>query len=157
MNRSLDTLGFSWMIEETLAGMAIPSWEDIQAIADIGVKEIISLTQYTNVHATGLQHYGINQNSFPIQTGKGPSIEQLNRIIAVIDNAIIDNKKVAVHCMTGIDQTGVVLAAFHMWQTQNYDHQEAMNHIRRLRKGSIKTAPQKSALKAFADHLKQQG
>ncbi len=66
---------------------------------------------------------------------------------------IIPPQGVAVHCMHGHGRTGTMLACY-LVKTRKMSGIDAINEIRRLRKGSIETHEQEKATVQFYQRIK---
>jgi len=90
---------------------ARPNDEDFKALADLGVKTIIDLTDNSREHeqpaveAAGLQYINI-----PMTDKAYPSMEQVNQFLKVVDDPATG--KFFVHCAGGRHRTGVVGAVY---------------------------------------------
>ena len=96
---------------------ARPKDGDYQALAELGVKTIIDLTDNSReyeqpaVEAAGLRYINI-----PMVDKSYPSIEQVNEFMKVVDDP--STGKFFVHCAGGRHRTGVVGAVYRF----NHDH-----------------------------------
>jgi len=94
-----------------------PEDKDYQALAQLGVKTIIDLTDNSReyeqpaVEAAGLRYINI-----PMVDKSYPSIEQVNEFMKVVDDP--STGKFFVHCAGGRHRTGVVGAVYRF----NHDH-----------------------------------
>jgi len=94
-----------------------PEDKDYQALAELGVKTIIDLTDNSReyeqpaVEAAGLRYINI-----PMVDKSYPSIEQVNEFMKVVDDP--STGKFFVHCAGGRHRTGVVGAVYRF----NHDH-----------------------------------
>jgi len=94
-----------------------PEDKDYQALAELGVKTIIDLTDNSReyeqpaVEAAGLRYINI-----PMVDKSYPSIEQVNAFMKVVDDP--STGKFFVHCAGGRHRTGVVGAVYRF----NHDH-----------------------------------
>jgi protein tyrosine/serine phosphatase len=90
---------------------ARPKDEDLKALAALGVKTIIDLTDNSReyeqpaVEAAGMRYVNI-----PMEDKSYPSIEQVNQFLKVIDDP--ETGKFFVHCAGGRHRTGVVGAVY---------------------------------------------
>ena len=142
-------VNFSWIRENVLAGMAFPSPAALDALADLGVGAVLTLTERPLGDVDGLvQHHE------PLIDFGTPDLGQLRRCVAFIDAQREASRAVVVHCMAGIGRTGTVLAAWLI--SQGMRAAQAIAEVRRLRPGSIETAGQAGALEAFAAAQKTQ-
>jgi protein tyrosine/serine phosphatase len=107
---------FGQMDERFFRG-ARPKDEDYQALAALGVKTIIDLTdnsmEYEKpaVEAAGLRYVNI-----PMVDKSYPSMDQINQFLKVVDDSATG--KFFVHCAGGRHRTGVVGAVYRF----NHDH-----------------------------------
>jgi protein tyrosine/serine phosphatase len=94
-----------------------PRDEDYQALAELGVKTIIDLTDNSReyeqpaVEAAGLRYINI-----PMVDKSYPRMEQINEFMKVVEDP--STGKFFVHCAGGRHRTGVVGAVYRF----NYDH-----------------------------------
>lgn len=117
---------------------ARPKEEDYKALAELGVKTIIDLTDNSReyeqpaVEAAGLRYVNI-----PMVDKSYPSIEQVNEFLKVVDDP--ETGKFFVHCAGGRHRTGVVGAVyrFHkanwsleqvMAEMEQYDFSSGFGH-----------------------------
>jgi protein tyrosine/serine phosphatase len=96
---------------------ARPNDEDFKALADLGVKTIIDLTdnsrEYEQPAAEGA---GLRYINIPMTDKAYPSMEQINQFLKVVDDPATG--KFFVHCAGGRHRTGVVGAVYRF----TYDH-----------------------------------
>ena len=94
-----------------------PDEKDYKALAELGVKTIIDLTDNSRdyeqpaVEAAGLRYINI-----PMVDKSYPSMEQINQFLKVVDDP--STGKFFVHCAGGRHRTGVVGAVYRF----NHDH-----------------------------------
>src|ERR1041384_5360342 len=97
---------------------ARPDEKDYKALAELGIKTIIDLTDNSReyeqpaVEAAGLRYVNI-----PMVDKSYPSIEQVNEFLKVVDDP--ETGKFFVHCAGGRHRTGVV-AAVYRFQKDNW-------------------------------------
>jgi protein tyrosine/serine phosphatase len=90
---------------------ARPEGDDFKALADLGVKTIIDLTDNSReyeqpaVEAAGLRYINI-----PMTDKAYPSMDQINQFLKVVDDP--ETGKFFVHCAGGRHRTGVVGAVY---------------------------------------------
>lgn len=82
-------------------------------LGELGVKTVINLrgedemsrTEQKEAETVGLKYFNIAMPGL-----SAPSDEQVNRVMAIIDNA--DNQPVFIHCKRGSDRTGTIVAVY---------------------------------------------
>lgn len=137
---------FSWVRDGRVAGMGFPHpdpWEELQAA---GITALLSLTEYPGP-ATPCPE-GFACLHVPLVDFGTPSLEDLERCVAWIDEQIAAGRGVAVHCFAGIGRTGTILAAWLV--SQGMEPDAAMEELRRLRPGSVETRGQADCVRRFA-------
>jgi len=103
---------------------ARPDEQDYKALAELGIKTIIDLTDNSReyeqpaVEAAGLRYVNI-----PMVDKSYPSIEQVNEFLKVVDDP--ETGKFFVHCAGGRHRTGVV-AAVYRFQKDNWTLDQVM-------------------------------
>ncbi|HEX6732123.1 MAG TPA: tyrosine-protein phosphatase [Pyrinomonadaceae bacterium] len=125
-------------LDERFYRGARPKDEDYKALAELGVKTIIDLTDNSReyeqpaVEAAGLRYVNI-----PMVDKSYPSIEQVNEFLKVINDP--ETGKFFVHCAGGRHRTGVVGAVYrfnnHGWnldqvlaEMEQYDFNSGFGH-----------------------------
>ncbi len=145
--------GFSWVERPRLAALAQPSErDDFVWLRAKGIQVLLALSEETP-HRDWINDAGLMVFHEPIEDFAAPSQEQLDRCVSVIDRAHGQDMGVAVHCTAGRGRTGTVLAAWLV--SRGKDAQQAIDHIRRLRPGSIETEDQQEAIQEFARRRRQ--
>jgi protein tyrosine/serine phosphatase len=107
-NIKIDNFG---QMDERFFRGSRPAEKDYQALADLGIKTIIDLTDNSReyeqpaVEAAGLRYINI-----PMVDKSYPSMEQINEFLKVVDDPATG--KFFVHCAGGRHRTGVVGAVY---------------------------------------------
>ncbi|MGQ0612948.1 MAG: phosphatase domain-containing protein [Planctomycetaceae bacterium] len=137
-------LNFSWIIQDAVAGMAMPRPEDLPFLQGKGIGAVVSLTEE---QPEGMEAFA--SLHLPVPDFEPPPLEDLRRATDFIRESLDSGRKVAVHCGAGIGRTGTVLAAFLV--TEGCGPDEAIQLIRALRPGSIETGEQEAIVRRFAE------
>ena len=138
---------FSWVIPDKLAGFSRPTEpESLKWLRSKGVELVMTLTEgpwpRTWVNDAGL--ICINE---PIEDYCAPTLEQLERIVQIIQRAHDSGMGVGVHCHAGVGRTGTILAA--VLVTRGMTSQDALAKVRIMRPGSVEMRAQEQVLHEF--------
>lgn len=143
---------FSWVDQGKLAGLALPRMTaEYQYLLDSGIKHLICLCERKPpYHDTcpELQLHHIKMADFT-----PPSRGQIERFLSIVEEANGKGEGVAVHCMHGHGRTGTMLACY-LVKSRGISGVEAIEEIRRLRRGSIETHEQEKAVVQFYQNTK---
>jgi protein tyrosine/serine phosphatase len=107
-----------------------PSPEGIQALADMGVRTVISLRwrrrhidgERQQVTALGMKYINISLNYLFL-----PREDYIQSFLNILDNA--DNRPIFVHCLHGADRTGLLLAIFRITR-QGWNVEDAYKEMK---------------------------
>jgi atypical dual specificity phosphatase len=145
--------GFYWVDKPRLAGLAQPeSEEDLDWLRQNGIEVLVCLTE-DPLRRDWINNAGLMVVHEPIPDMDAPTQEQLDRLVSAIERARASAIGVAVHCGAGLGRTGVVLAAYLVYQGRSA--RDAIARIRKLRPGSIETEEQAEAIAEFARRQKK--
>lgn len=106
---------------------ARPDEEDYKALAELGIKTIIDLTDNSReyeqpaVEAAGLRYVNI-----PMVDKSYPSMDQVNEFLKVVDDP--ETGKFFVHCAGGRHRTGVV-GAIYRFTKDNWNLEQVMTEM----------------------------
>lgn len=145
--------GFSWVIDNEIAGMARPDFraEGIwQWLADHNVGLVVSLTS-SAPDAGVLARYGLEGLHLPIPDFTPPDDASVDEFLAKARFYAHEGKAVVVHCGAGMGRTGTLIACYLV--DKGFDAAEAIQLVRRSRPGSIETAEQEEAVFNLARRL----
>jgi atypical dual specificity phosphatase len=147
--------GFSWVIENQLAGMSYPGSvasmeEDAEFLADHGIDVLISLTGGVP-DPDVLARYRIESFHLPIEDFRPPTLEQQVSFVEKTAQTLANGGRVGVHCAAGIGRTGTMLATYLVYLGSTAE--DAISRVRQLRPGSIETGAQEDSIRAYYEHL----
>jgi atypical dual specificity phosphatase len=150
--------GFAWLLPGRLAGTPWPGLihgpdYDLRLLADIGVTQLICLTEEKFDRDWAAQ-YGIGCLAHPMPDMQAPSLSQALAICRDIDAMLQAGQVIAVHCRAGLGRTGTVLAAYWLWRgSGKIDALSALEHVRRVEQGWVQSQRQVRFLEEFAQRL----
>ena len=143
---------FSWIIENKLAGSAIPtSIDEVQWVIEQGVKSIVTVREepLDNDWVKDVNYLHIMSNDMGV-----PEFDDLVSTVDFIHSRITNNEPVMVHCLAGMGRTGTILACY-LVKYQNIPADKAIQKIREERSGSIQSYPQEEIIFQFAKSLQK--
>jgi atypical dual specificity phosphatase len=88
----------------------------------------------------------------PIQDNTPPTLEQIHYVVALIDKAKMEGRRISVHCAWGRGRTGTMLACY-LAKQLNLSADEAIARIRQLRPGSVDTEEQENVIRSFVNEM----
>lgn len=155
---------FRWLVPFTVGLMSAPRSEsDIALLVNphLGIRHIISLTDHPPIDKSWLQGKGITQSVVAIPDFQAPSIEQIDCIMELLEDA---NKWPAlIHCSAGIGRTGTVTACYLVaygfappldGKTEPaMSAAEAIAAVRSIRPGSVETSEQERLVERWASTI----
>jgi atypical dual specificity phosphatase len=149
-------VGFSWVIEGELAGMAQPGLMsalemDLVRLQQAGIGAVVSLTEQA---LDQMGETGLDVLHVPVQDMAPPTILDIEEVVSFTERSIGQGKPVAIHCLAGRGRTGTMLACFLVHR--GTDPQAAIETIRTQRPGSIETQAQVMVVFDYAAYLADQ-
>ncbi len=134
---------FSWLLPDRVAGMARPSREDLEWLAEMGVTAVVSLTRERPPSPPDVEVFHV-----PVPDMESPSLDTLHAVVSYMRSIVAEGGKVVVHCQAGLGRTGTTLAAYLV--SDGMDAEGAIHRVRTLRPGSIETPEQEAVIREYA-------
>ena len=141
---------FSLLIEHKLAGSAIPTSKDeIKWLHEEGVKSIVTIREEPlDVDWTDNMNYlHVLSNDMGV-----PTFDDLKNSIDFIHQRIENDEPVMVHCLAGLGRTGTILACY-LIKYEKMSAEDAIQHVREKRHGSIQSFVQEELIFQYAKTL----
>jgi protein tyrosine/serine phosphatase len=120
---------FGMVQQGTLYRGAQPTRAELESLAKFGIRTVIDLRDDRTVRwerAVVENTLHLHFVNVPLNGLKAPKDEQLEQVLAAIDAA---PKPVFIHCKSGKDRTGLVVAAFRITH-DHWTNQQAMQEAR---------------------------
>ena len=143
---------FSWIIENKLAGSAIPtSIDEVQWAFEQGVKSIVTIREdpLDDDWVKDVNYLHVSSNDMGV-----PEFADLTFAVDFIHRRITNSEPVMVHCLAGMGRTGTLLACY-LIKYQKMSANEATEKVREERPGSIQSYPQEEIIFRFEKFLKR--
>ena len=143
---------FSWIIEEKLAGSAIPtSKEEIDWIKQEGVRSIVTIREepLEDEWIKDVNYLHVHSNDMGI-----PEFSDLVNSVDFINQRITNDEPVMVHCLAGLGRTGTILACY-LIKYEDMTADDAIEKVRRERHGSIQSFSQEEIIFRFEKFVRE--
>tara|TARA_B100000530_G_scaffold59261_1_gene34233 strand:- start:53 stop:547 length:495 start_codon:yes stop_codon:yes gene_type:complete len=141
---------FSWILEGKLAGSAIPTSKDeVTWLQEQGVKTIVTIREEP------LDKDWVSQMNYlhVLSDDMGvPTFEDLKNSVDYVHKKIQNNEPVMVHCLAGLGRTGTILACY-LIKYEKMSAEDAIQHVREKRHGSIQSFVQEEIIFQYAKTL----
>jgi atypical dual specificity phosphatase len=132
-----------------LWGASLPeSNDDLQIIADAGIKVVVSLESrfgFPNFSEFGIEHHQISIPDFDI-----PSDQNVKEFVGIVKTALSQDKPVLVHCLAGCGRTGTMLAIAEIYVYGQTEGRDVIASVRKTRSCAIETSGQEESIKTHA-------
>ena len=141
---------FSWLIEDKLAGSAIPTSKDeIKWLQEEGVKSIVTIREepLDDDWTSDVNYLHVLSDDMGV-----PTFDDLKNSVDFIHDRIENNEPVLVHCLAGLGRTGTILACY-LIKYQKMSAEDAIQYVREKRHGSIQSFVQEELIFQYAKTL----
>jgi protein-tyrosine phosphatase len=159
----MSLINFSWVIPGKLAGSSMPGsssgdskslQDDIEQLADAGIKKIISLELPDKSLSVLCKTAGMQWEYFNIPDfGIPENADEFNSLIIRVLQSIKQGDAVCVHCKAGIGRTGMVLTCA-VGKLYMLGYKKAVETVRRNRK-AVETLEQETFTKQYLSEYEQ--
>tara|TARA_B100000929_G_scaffold269576_1_gene239190 strand:+ start:154 stop:648 length:495 start_codon:yes stop_codon:yes gene_type:complete len=143
---------FSWLIDEKLAGSAIPTSKDeINWVKEQGVKSVVTIREepLDDDWINDIKYLHVHSNDMGV-----PEFNDLVSTIDYIHRRIEENEPVMIHCLAGLGRTGTLLACY-LIKYENMSADDAIKKVREERHGSIQSFPQEEIIFRFEKFVRE--
>ncbi len=133
---------------------------DLEAIRSWGASHIISLIEpweFDELQIAALPKravsHGLRWYGLPIVDGAAPDsnfLQEWKELEAPICNALLEGRRVAVHCKGGLGRAGTVACMLLLGTKTSLSSTDAIKRVRDVRPGAIETVEQENFLLAWA-------
>lgn len=134
------------MIPGELAAFSLFVLDEPERLRAQGIGAIVSLTEYFPADLRG--EPGFMTLHLPIEDMTAPDTDQMERFVRFVDRMLARGTAVGVHCRAGLGRTGTMIACYLV--TRDMTAEQAIEHVRRVRPGSIQTELQECAIHRWA-------
>jgi protein-tyrosine phosphatase len=102
----------TWVTNQLAVGHAPMSYDELRAIREQGVDSIVNLCgEYCDLHQIQ-KDFGFEVYYLPVQDNEAPSLQEVEKALQWLDEAIYLGKKILVHCHLGIGRTGTFVTSY---------------------------------------------
>jgi len=102
----------TWITDYLAVGYAPMSYVELDSIKEQGINAIINLcAEFCDLHEIE-DKSGFEVYYFPIPDEKTPNMDDMEKALAWLDEAVYLGKKILVHCRHGIGRTGTFVTAY---------------------------------------------
>lgn len=149
------TTNFNWVIEDKLAGSALPtSFREINRLNEKhGIRSIVTIKE-KRLPSKWFESGKIDYFHLSIEDYGAPSLEELDHVVDYISGQVDNEKPVMVHCSGGKGRTGTILAGYLIKKGNCPTAEKAIYRLRSIRGGSIQSNDQKTVVFRYENYLK---
>lgn len=108
----MSTYKLTWITDHLAVGHAPMSYDDFDSIKEQGISGIVNLCgEFSDLHELE-EGAGFEVFYLPIPDETAPKMEQMEKGLEWLDEAVYLGKKVLVHCKLGVGRTGTFVTAY---------------------------------------------
>lgn len=101
-----------WVTSHLAIGSAPMSYDELDSLREQGINAILNLcAEFCDLHQIE-KEAGFEVYYMPVEDDSAPNLDEMERALAWLDEAIYLDKKVLVHCRHGIGRTGTFVTAY---------------------------------------------
>jgi atypical dual specificity phosphatase len=134
-------------------GLIRPVEDDLKMLVAHDVGAIVTMTQDPLVLPLQFRPL-FAQLHLPVENFEAPTINQIDRFVAFVNDQFDRGVNVAVHCLMGIGRTGTAIAAYRV--SRGEMPHTAIEELRKIR-NFIETKEQEEMVEAYWRHLRVEG
>ncbi len=128
-----------------LWGSSLPETrEDLQKIADAGVKVVISLE--SRFGFPDFSEFDLEQHRISIPDFGIPSDDNVRELVTIVREALDENKPVLIHCLAGCGRTGTMMALAEVYLYDSSNGRTAIDRVRKSRPCAVETDGQEESV-----------
>lgn len=121
----------TWVTDQLAVGSAPMSYAHMEMLRQEGIQAILNLCgEFCDLHQIE-ESQGFEVYYLPLQDETAPKLEEMDKALAWLDEAIYLGKRVYIHCRHGIGRTGTVLNAYFL--RRGFGHRLAGRRMKKLR------------------------
>lgn len=158
-----------WVIPGTLAGMPMPFIhpdrrmaggaaldafpDEMPVLHAAGIRAVVSLLNLPG-DAPVYESAGFSFLCLPVPDGGTPTPEQAGEFIRFVNEQLVADRPVAVHCEAGLGRTGTLLAAYLISRGESAS--TAIERVRAAEGAAVETAGQIRFLEQYAQRIRSE-
>jgi hypothetical protein len=102
----------TWVTDQLAVGHAPMSYDDLELIRRQNLDAIVNLcAEFCDLHLIE-KEYGFEVFYLPVEDDRAPKVEELEKALKWLDEAMFLGKRVLIHCRYGIGRTGTFLTSY---------------------------------------------
>ncbi len=139
-------------MQNELAGSAIPtSKKEVEWLQEEGVKTIVTIREVPLEEdwVDNMNYLHVLSDDMGV-----PSFEDLKNSVDYVHKKIQNKEPVMVHCLAGLGRTGTILACY-LIKYEKMSAEDAIQHVREKRHGSIQSYVQEEMIFQYAKTLNE--